>query len=140
MSWRPNFDDVSRNTELDWCRDVAGEVIDDGLVIAHIALEVEPWWTLAGGHLWWRRWSSGEEHVHGYWSGTDGQHDNWFSRYQDAVSQLFLSDLKSGRSVIRDYDAQNTSADGVTVITSEHKVRWLEEPERSVARRSAHGD
>lgn len=140
MSWHPNHDLVSVNRGLDWFRDAAGEVIDDGHVIAHIALEVEAWWTQEGGHLWWRKWSNGEEVVHGHWRGADGRDGDWLLRPRDAISHRFLTDLRSGRYIVRNYDAPGTASDGGAVITSEHEVRWLEEPERSDARRKVLGD
>ncbi len=74
MSWRPPDPRLTgHDPRLDRYRERAGRLHGpDGTHIADLYLETEIYWEQTGGFLWWRRWSTPKEILHGYLTFADG--------------------------------------------------------------------
>lgn len=126
MPWRPAAQ-VERNPELDAFRRSAATQWNGDRFAGHLICEVEPVYTLVGGHLWWRRWT-GREVVHGYEFNGDW-FDDWVSDPDDPTAAEFLADLRTGWIRTRNYN--ELEASGEAPIVDEYRVEWLRDPERA---------
>lgn len=126
MSWRPDAQ-VESHPELDDFRRVAATQWDGDRFVGHLVCEVEPIYTLVGGHLWWRRWT-GREVVYGY-EFDGGWYADWVSDPAHPVSAVFLADLRAGWLRVRNYDELDAS--GEAPIVDEYRLEWLDGAERA---------
>lgn len=128
MPWHPNAT-VEHLRQLDGFRRVAAEVLDGDRLVTYLVCDVQTHYMVASGHLWWRSWTA-KEVVYGREFLGDTYAD-WFADPDHPVSSVFLRDLLAGWYRERNYDAVDPSVDHDAPVTTEYRVRWLHEPERS---------
>ena len=89
MPRRPPSEDHSfRDPRIDAYRGRGAVLTRDGSLVATMYLRGEVWWQRTGGHLWWRRWSSPDEAVHGFMVLADGSFTDWVNPVDDLTDEL----------------------------------------------------
>lgn len=129
MPWYPDVD-AEQSPHLDGFRRTAAEVLDGDRFVTHLACEVQTHYMTAGGHLWWRRWTA-KEIVYGREFQGDS-FDDWFADPEHPISATFLRDLLDGWYRERNHGATDHTSEQAAPVVTEYRVRWLDEPERSL--------
>ena len=127
MPWNPDFglSDAPRQSAFDPFRTRLVELVLDGVVVGHLATQVNAASETVHGRLWWKKWEPPFEYLEicltalAAESSLPEEDDPWWFVPKHASE---LDALRSGRFIWPDQRNE--------VNSIEYQVRWLDESER----------